>query len=75
MTVSTRALTGTILIRIGGNDAHEVGTFEVPIITTFDAATAIATLSGGDVRGAMASALRSAADRLDSRDERDDADS
>jgi hypothetical protein len=74
MATATRALTGSILIRIGNTEAQEVATFEVPVVTTFDAATMTATLTGGDVRGAMAHALRATADRLEA-DERDDADS
>lgn len=75
MASRTRALAGSILIRIGNTDAQEVATFEVPIITTFDAATMTATLSGGDIHGAMTTALRAAADRIEASTERDDADS
>lgn len=78
MTAST-ALTGAILLRIGDHEAHELTTFDVPLISmmTYDQATT--TVEIGDWRRELITALRETADLIESGDvdaldqDRDDA--
>lgn len=63
MATATTALSGSIFIRVGGEPAREVSTFEVPVEAHLTDAEAV--LKAGHVHAAMAAALRDAADRIE----------
>lgn len=60
------AITGAILLRIGDHDAHELATFEVPLVTHMTYTRDAVTVEIGDWRAEAVAALREAADIIES---------